>query len=444
MALNLEKRDYFCSVKRIKDTFNKRFALLFILVFSILGAADAQKTESQEENDSIIVSLLTCAPHDEVYALYGHSALRYCDLKTGEDWAFNYGVFNFNKPYFVLRFTFGLTDYELGVIPYDLFVREYAKTGRQVTQQVLNLTHEEKLKVREALAINYRPENRIYRYNYFYDNCTTRARDIIERCVSGEVIYNDASIPVNGRPDESKGKDTYRKEIHLLTRSHPWAAFGNDLCLGAKADFTIDYRQRQFLPHNLFDDFATATIKDLSGHSRPLVKSTDVEVPSNPKKASDDGFCPTPLQCATAFFFVSMVIVLAERKLKHTFIIWDLSLMLVVGIAGFIVLALFFSEHPTTSTNLQILLLNPALLFFIPSVWREHKSRKAQQASMKGIGAKRSRYWIFSLICLILYSLGAIIQDYAEGMAFLALSLLTRCYIHRYIDAQSCAKKTRQ
>ena len=139
--------------------------------------------------DSVEISLLTCQPHDEIYSLYGHTALRYHDLrKGGLDIAFNYGVFDYKKPFFALRFVFGLTDYELGAYPYRLFQEEYRRFGSMVTEQVLNLTDQEKAILQQALAINMQNENRIYRYNYFYSNCTTKARDIIEQCIPVKAI----------------------------------------------------------------------------------------------------------------------------------------------------------------------------------------------------------------------------------------------------------------
>ena len=83
-----------------------------------------------------------------------------------------------------------------------------------------------------------------------------------------------------------------------------------------------------------------------------------------------------------------------------------------------LLLLMFFSEHPATSTNLQILLLNPVALLFIPSVLRR----------------RRTRWFTISLFCLIAFFVGGIWQDYAEGMELVALSLLLRYWIHRRHD----------
>lgn len=139
-------------------------AAVMAVVFGTPITAAAQ--EQARRTDSIEVSLLTCAPGNELYSLYGHTALRYHDLRTGEDWTFNYGVFSFRKPFFALRFVFGQTDYELGVMPFNAFREEYRREGRAVTEQVLNLSADEKRRLYDALADNYRPENRTYRYNF--------------------------------------------------------------------------------------------------------------------------------------------------------------------------------------------------------------------------------------------------------------------------------------
>ena len=173
-----------------------------------------------QASDSIEVSLLTCAPGTKIYALYGHTAIRYHDLRTGEDLTFNYGVFNFNRPFFSLRFLFGLTDYELGVCPYKYFAEEYRQRGSQVTEQVINMTAQEKAAIYHALAVNYKDENKVYRYNCFYDNCTTRARDMIERNLDGKVKY------INSEQEQS-----YRELLHQYTEKYPWAKFGVHLCL---------------------------------------------------------------------------------------------------------------------------------------------------------------------------------------------------------------------
>ena len=129
-------------MKHFKSIFSK-IAIGIIFIISNTFIAHAQ--DGPSATDSIEISLLTCAPHNEIYSIYGHTAIRYTNKTKGTDWTFNYGIFDFKKPFFVLRFLFGFTDYQLGIIPFYYFEKEYGKDKRQVVEQTLNLTQEEKI-----------------------------------------------------------------------------------------------------------------------------------------------------------------------------------------------------------------------------------------------------------------------------------------------------------
>jgi hypothetical protein len=384
-------------VKHLKSIFRTLCLLAAVLLVST--DVKAQNDAVTAYYDSVEVSLLTCQPHEEIYSLYGHTALRYHDLKRNEDWAFNYGIFNFHAPHFVLRFVFGLTDYELGVIPTDIFKQEYRRFGSQVTEQVLNLTNEEKHAIHKALYENYRPENRVYRYNYFYDNCTTRARDMVERNINGQVRYQD-------NPDY---EPTYREMVRECTMAHPWATWGNDFLLGIKADLKTDQRQQEFLPNNLLHDFARAQIIRTDGRYVPLVKETRQIVPSGVQIVEQD-FPLTPTECAIILMIISLLVFAYEWKKRRTVKWWDILLMTMQGLMGLVLFVMIFSQHPTTSINLQILLFNPLPLFYIYNMYRR----------------KKTHYWNL-LVCMVsLFYIGGIWQDYAEGLEIVALCLLIR------------------
>ena len=375
-----------------------------------VGVKETQENSNKVAGmDSVEFSLLTCQPHDEIYSLYGHTALRYHDLRTKQDWAFNYGVFNFKAPYFVLRFVFGLTDYELQAVPIGYFVEEYKRFGSEVTEQVINLTPEEKAALYYALAENVQPQNRVYRYNYFYDNCTTRARNIVERCINGQIQYGGRWNEEGGTRNEA----TYRQMVHECTAQHPWATFGNDLLLGVKSDLPTDMRQQEFLPANLKQDFAQAYILNTDGSRRPLIKETRTLVPAGQQKVSS-GFPLSPTWCAVILLVVSLAILCIEFKRKTIFVWWDALLMLAQGLVGIMLVVMIFSQHPTTSINLQLLLFNPLPLLFIYKVVKRRKTR----------------YWSILVAMVSLFYLGGIWQDYAEGMEIVALCLLLRFWPH--------------
>ena len=337
---------------------NKLIIALMLSFFSL-----TQSVRGQE--DSIKVSLMTCAPGTEIYALFGHTALRYEDTARGEDWVFNYGMFSFNTPHFIYRFVKGETDYELGVTPYSYFEGSYAMRGSSVYQQTLNLTMAEKQKLRRLLEENYQPENRVYRYNFFYDNCTTRARDIIEECIEGKVVY----------PDGKEGL-SFRDIVHQYTKGHEWDELGIDMCLGSEADEPVDARKQMFAPFYMLEAVGKATI--VAGDSvRPFVLQEKKVVDVEPE-GGEGGFPLSPLVCVFVLMGAVCLVGWIQLKVKKVIWIWDLFLFGVQGLAGCVIAFLVcFSTHPTVGSNWLILLLNPIPLIYLPvMVYRAIKGKK--------------------------------------------------------------------
>jgi len=393
-------------VKHLKTVFNALKWAYMGCFLAYLTPVQAAEEVNVQCMDSVEISLLTCQPHDEIYSLYGHTAIRYHELwQGGLDAAFNYGVFNYRAPHFVLRFIFGLTDYELGAYPYSLFQGEYRHFGSMVTEQVLNLTNEEKMRLRLALAENLLPENTVYRYNYFYNNCTTKARDVIEQCVNGRIEYK--------KKDNSP---SYRDMVHEMTKDNPWTQAGNDLLLGIKADQKTDYRQQECLPHNLMNDFDSAVII-ANGECRSLVKERRTAVPAG-VGITQKGFPLSPLTCGGILLLLSVAIAFMEHQKKRVFRIWDGLLMFVTGAIGLILFLMLFSQHPTVSLNLQLIFFNPIHWLFLWPVVR----------------GKKTRYWQIASILGLLFIIGGFFQCYASGIVCLALCLLVQCGIHYELD----------
>ena len=387
-------------MKHLKIIFRTFFLLSAVLLTPQQVFADEKGADTPP--DSIEVSLLTCQPHDEVYSLYGHTALRWHDLKTGLDIAFNWGVFNFKAPHFVARFVFGLTDYELGAYPYNIFQKEYQHFGSMVTEQVLNLNGEEIMRLKGLLDQNLQPENRVYRYNYFYNNCTTKARDMIEQCVNGEVKYAE-------REDFTS---SYRDMVHEMTRNKRWAQWGNDLLLGIKADQPTTLREQEFLPHNLMYDFDRAQIYE-NGVYRPLVKERRIAVPAGVQIINKE-FPLSPMFSFMALLAIGIVLFAIQWKKRCLFILWDALLMVISGVIGVVLFLMLFSQHPTVSLNLQIILFNPIHWLFLWPVIR----------------GKNTIYWKILAVLCVLFLIGGLFQSYAEGIWILALCLLLQCIMH--------------
>lgn len=365
-----------------------------------------------EQMDSVEISLLTCTPGQKIWSLYGHTAIRYKDNLHNTDLAVNYGMFSFSQKNFILKFVFGKTDYEMGIEPMSMFLLEYASNGRGVIQQKLNLSPEEKMAITQALAENYQPAYRTYRYNYFYDNCTTRARDILVSHLDGKVDY-----AVNPAVDAS-----YREMIHQWNGNHRWMRFGKDLLLGVAADKKTDFQQQQFLPDTLRKDFDKAMVVEPSGKKHKLVSGTSVILKVNSQNVKQysgiwDDISPRTL--FAALFILTLAIAAWELKRKKAFWLYDTVLLTIDGLAGLALLLMVFSDHPTVQVNFQILLLNPLSIIFVYSV---------ANSIIKG---QLNKYWNILLGFIVLFLIGGFFQTYAEGMYFLACILLVRIFVNR-------------
>ena len=395
-------------MKRFKY-FLRTFFIVFLLIFTI--NTNAEETNLLKSMDSVDISLLTCGPGKEIYSMFGHSALRVNDKIHHQDLAFNYGMFSFDQPYFISRFILGLTDYQLGIQTMSNFMEEYEEEGRWVIQQDLKLTRKEKLDILQALSENAKEENATYRYNFFYDNCTTRARDMILT----HIHRAETNISSVYQPT------TYRKEIHKWNISYPWTRCGEDLLLGLPADLDINKEKQQFLPDNLCKDIEDihyeGTFDSISNMNTKLVGCSFYLLQAKTNVENSSPFM-TPFKTSILIFIIILGICTYEYRKKKKLWVFDLILNLLTGLIGLVLFIMIFSKHPTVSFNLQILLFNPLNLIF---GWSVINSLRKKEWSKKG-----TRYMTFSIICVILMLTGRIFQNYADGVMLLALSLLIR------------------
>jgi len=376
--------------------------LLYIVLTFILSVVNATAgAQSMRNPDSIQISLLTCSPGKEVWAQYGHTAIRYYDKESGEDLAINYGIFSLDQTYFIPRFVLGMTDYRMGVQPMDMFLAQYSYEERGVVEQVLNLSAEDKEVIYKALQENMKPENVVYRYNYFFDNCTTRARDMLVNHLHGKVIYPPAEEDA-----------TFRSMIHKWNNKYEWSQFGEDLLLGVNADRKTTKSEQQFLPENLRSDFDKAKY-----NGKPLVKETNVLLDAETEVA-EPVFPLSPLSIALIFAVISLVMMLFSYRRQQVYWAWDLALMLTSGLMGIIFFVMIFSQHPCVSLNFILLFFNPLPLFFLYST----------------IKKKKVIWWKIWGVLIILGLFGSLFQEIPLPILIVASFLLLHCIVHLRIN----------
>lgn len=299
----------------------------------------------KSQPSSVIISLLTCSPGEELYSIYGHNALRIIDPEAGTDLVYNYGTFDFDTPNFALKFMRGQLPYQLSVARYGDFMAEYQYFERSVTEQVLQLNANEKRSIIAYMNRNMLPENREYKYDFFMDNCATRLRDVIEDNV--ENVKWDPS---------KKSEKTFRQIIKEYQQKMPWTNFGIDLIIGAPADKKTTLSQEMFIPDYLAEAVTHAKIGP--DGSRDLQYSKADLIRFDHRSAS------TPFIFTPIFIFLLLLvgeIYLFYTKAKETkFIkIYDTIWAILIGLASVVMLFMWFgTDHIPTRQNWNVLWAN--------------------------------------------------------------------------------------
>ena len=322
----------------------------------VLFILNAFWINAQEANTGLRISLLTCSPGQELYSVFGHSALRIVDSAAGTDIVYNYGTFDFNDPDFYTKFVRGRLRYFLSQSSFADFMYEYAYFKRPVKEQVLSISSEEKRSIQQALFENISGENRYYRYDFLFDNCTTRLRDLIFRATG-----KDEFLP----PSIAEKGTTFRDYLHVyLDQAHmPWTKLGIDLLLGAGTDQVMNVKQSMFLPDPLMEGVSLAKT-----NGSPLEQESSMlldypVVTAAPLVLTDYSPLLVFLLIAIASLWGSFFKMGVAIKLT----VWsDLLLFGLSGIMGVILmLAWFGTDHESFRFNLNLLWASPLnLLFF--------------------------------------------------------------------------------
>lgn len=323
----------------------KRFILIALIqlfwAFNAYSQAITQNTE---------VSLITCGSGKDLYSTFGHSAIHISDRTTGLDRVYNYGTFDFDTPYFYIKFARGKLNYMLNTTSFNRFLTTYQREGRWVKRQVLNLTDEEKEALYNFLENNALPENRDYKYDFFYDNCSTRIRDVLEKILGDKLHY-----PEN--PTDSV--QTFRNLIDLYLTDLKWSDLGIDLALGAPTDKVASWREKMFLPDYLMSHMGAAMVVN-NGREAPLVLKTNLVLPENEAltKSNSSGIL-------WIFWVLFTFCVLTSFFINPKFLRWfDIVFFLSIGILGiFIALLWFATDHTATKWNFNLIWALPTWIW---------------------------------------------------------------------------------
>lgn len=324
----------------------KKWILLFTCI-SFLALTGNAFTLSKEAE----ISVLTCSPGEELYSLFGHTAIRVHDPVVNYDMVYNYGTFDFDTPHFYLKYAQGLLPYQLAHSSFDSFLRAYKIEKRSVYSQTLKLDSLQKQKLFDLLLENYRPENRFYLYNFLFDNCTTRSRDILAKSLTENIDW--------GLPDS--GKNFWNLLDEYLQPS-PWVQWGIHTILGQRGNLEASTFQYMFLPDYFMYGLNTARINGqrLAEDDRLLYQA--------PESTADYPWYRHPL---FVFGLGTILLIFLLYKFRRPFFLNSVAFIvfLFTGIVGCLIVFLGgFTEHPMTAPNWNILWANPLnliALFFV-------------------------------------------------------------------------------
>lgn len=320
--------------------------LLFFLSLSAPRKAGAY-------TDSARVSLLTCSAGEALYSKFGHSAIRVHDPYDGTDIVYNYGLFDFNTPNFYLKFIRGKLPYQLGIQSFSDFLWEYQYEGREVQEMPLELGLEEKRQLLEFLAYNYRPENRKYPYDFFFDNCASRIRDVLENTAAMTYIPEDTVRP----------QKTFRQLLDEYIAQHPWIDFGIDLILGLPADRKASFRDEMFLP-----DYLAWNLEAGQTPRAPIAGETVLLLERIPPPASRS-LLPPPFVFFSLLFLVFAIVSWKGAGWIRKSL--DAAFFLALGLSGALFTFMWAgTDHDATHANLNLLWASPLAFGALIAVFR--------------------------------------------------------------------------
>jgi Domain of unknown function (DUF4105) len=378
----------------------KLFAACFTVYFLLqLGFAKAETDSS-----AIRISLLTCTPGAELYSVFGHSALRVVDSAAGTDIVYNYGTFDFNDPDFYTKFVRGKLMYFVSQVSYPDFIFEYQYFKRGVVEQVLHLSPIKKKKIQSFLFENIREENRYYKYDFLYDNCTTRLRDIIFQKEENSIV----EVPMIVESGQ-----TFRDHLHYyLNRAEmKWTALGIDLLLGIGADMPMDNMESMFLPDFLMKGISSATVDNVKLESDKIIQVNDLQ--SIPLQSS---FFVTPLFIISLLSFLLLIPSFGFIKNTTLGSLADRILFISTGLLGIFLLFMWLgTDHESFSKNINLIWAFPLNIFFS---FRLNAVNKRMQQFFK--------IWSLMILVLIAVSLSFL------GMINMALYPLMLLMSYRY------------
>ena len=309
----------------------KKYILVFYLVLSSLSVF------ALSENAKI--SVLTFEPGQELYTIFGHSAIRIQDSILQIDRIYNFGTFDYSSPFFYIKFLGGKLDYFLSVVDFQTFYYYSVLEKRTIYEQIINLSYKDKIAIYNRLNQIYHSKDRYYRYDFFYDNCATRIRDVIEENTQNKLQYDTASYCCK----------TFRDLLNPYVSERYWIDLGINLALGKQADRTASSSDVMFLP-----DYIFKILRDSGSVKKSFTLIEFPHVKNNHRILS--------YALLVIILFLILLFSAISRTRRFTFYFYNSA----VALVGLILSVLsLFSENAAFRNNMDIFWTIPAIFVLI-------------------------------------------------------------------------------
>ncbi|MEM7186063.1 MAG: DUF4105 domain-containing protein [Bacteroidota bacterium] len=391
-----------------------RFLFCLFSLFLLNFSSEAQQLTL---SDDAQISILTVGPGANLNDKFGHNSFRIKDTATNRDWVFNYGTYDFSTPNFYTKFARGKLLYSLSVESFENFYNRYQRQNRWVKEQVLNLDSNQRSRLFEYLINNAQPENKDYKYDFFFDNCATRIRDVLVTALPGEVQYQD---------DYVAEENTFRELIAQNVNWNSWGSLGMDIAIGAVTDVNATPWEHQFLPDFVFEAAQTATVSR-NGATLPLVSGYEVIYENTPNDDSGSFFM-SPLFVFGLIALLLLWVTYRDYQKGTRSRYLDALLFLITGLIGVFLLLLWFAtDHSATANNFNLLWAFPFSILFITLIAKKRPKNWLR------------KYIVFLLLLLALLTLHSItgIQRFALALVPFFVALAIRyLYVVRFLKAQ--------
>jgi len=355
------------------------------------------------------ISLLTFGPGEELYSVFGHTAIRVYDPARGQDVTYGWGGFRFAENNFYVKFLRGTLPYYIDAYDMNLMVYAYQQENRSIREQVLNLSPAQTQRLLQVLETNMQPENRTYQYKFFYDNCASRPRDVIRAAIGDSLIMPSATAPT---------RKSYRDWMNDYLGEKPWAKLGMNLAIGRPADHQTTGWEAMYLPNNVFNQMASATVRQANGQVVPLVADSQTLYKDSQTFRQQIPFIFNP-DFVFAILGIAVTVFTIRRYQRGKIDRWlDRLLFAFSGSWGWFLLLLWVgTDHGVTSWNPTLLYLMPLHLPLI--YWATGPTTTAR---------RRNAY--FGLTA-ILITIGMFLSTVPGGVdALFLLMMLVRCVVN--------------